>query len=125
MIRKRRARGFTLLEVMAALAVMAVAITVLLVERNTAIERTGRTQNRRAALQLAEEKMQEILLGLETAGAGEFDGRPGFQWSVSEEMDVVEAEGGSSRLLKRFVVEVRFPLKTTEDRVVLSASARE
>ena len=117
--------GFTLLEVMAALAVVALALTVLLVERNLAVQRTSRTNDRRAALHLAEEKLNEIVLGLETGASGEFTDPPGFRWSVEERIETVVAEDPGGGYLRRIEVTVFFPLRTAEDKVTLVASVRD
>lgn len=119
-----RGRGaFTLLEVLAALAVMAVALSVLLVERNNTVKRTARTNQRRIALQLAKEKTFEILSGAETGHEGSFEENPAFAWSAFEEADSVT---GSSAIayLRRVTVTVRFEIPGGEDSVKLQAWSR-
>ncbi|GEM_PF-2985928 len=120
----RRRGGFTLLEVMAALAVVAVSLTVLLVERNTAIRRTARTNDRRIAVQLASEKLDEILLGVEGESSGAFETHPGFRWSAEESLESFEAEGRGEGTLRRVDVTVRFRLRTEEDSVTLTGATR-
>jgi hypothetical protein len=107
---------------MATVASMAVALTVLLVERNAAVRRSARTNDRRVALQLAEEKMNEILLGLEGEGAGTFEDRPGFRWEV--DLDIDEVDGSEIGVLRRVTVTVWFRLRTAEDKVALVTSVR-
>ncbi|MHC5036544.1 MAG: type IV pilus modification PilV family protein [Planctomycetota bacterium] len=118
------AKGFTLLEVMATLAIMAVALTVLLVERNVAVYRTARTNDRRIALQLAEEKIQEILLGLEGERSGTFEAYPTFRWTAEEDVVGVESDGQGAGMLRHIEVTVFFPLRVEEDHVTLVASVR-
>ncbi|MHC4779865.1 MAG: prepilin-type N-terminal cleavage/methylation domain-containing protein [Planctomycetota bacterium] len=117
-------RGFTLLEVMAAVAIMAVALTVLLVERNVAVRRTAHTNDRRIACRLAEEKLNEILLGIEEGTAGEFDDVPNFRWSAQESLEAIERDGQEQGNLRRVSVTVAFPLRNAEDSVTLAASVR-
>jgi general secretion pathway protein I len=117
-------RGFTLLEVMAAVAIMAAALTVLLVERNVAVRRTARTNDRRVAVRLAEEKIHEILLGMEEGNGGSFESFPAFRWSAEESMESVEKDGGEIGILRRIAVTVTFPLRTEEDSVTLVVSVR-
>jgi general secretion pathway protein I len=117
-------KGFTLLEVMAAVAIMATALTVLLVERNVAVRRTARTNDRRIASRLAEEKIHEILLGIEQESAGSFEAYPAFRWSVEEGFESVEREGQEIGTLRRIAVTVTFPLRTEEDSVTLVAAVR-
>jgi prepilin-type N-terminal cleavage/methylation domain-containing protein len=123
-IRGTERRAFTLLEVMAALAITSIALTVLLVERNVSVRRTARTNDRRVALQLAEEKIHEIVLGLETGGSGTFDDRPGFRWTSEEGAESAEVEGAGTVFLRTISVTVFFPLQTAEDKVTLVCTVR-
>jgi len=117
--------GFTLLEVMAALAIVAIALTVLLVERNVAVQRTSRTNDRRVAMQLAEEKLNELVLGLETGSAGDFEDPPNFRWSAEEKIELVDAEGRVEGYLRRIEVTVHFPVRETDGKVTLVTAVRD
>jgi general secretion pathway protein I len=82
----RDARGFTLLEVMIAVAVMAVAFPILLGLRNTDLAMWGKARELTTATLLAQEKLFETeLMGLPPIGeqAGGFADRPpGFPLSA-------------------------------------------
>ncbi|MCU0728304.1 MAG: type II secretion system GspH family protein [Planctomycetes bacterium] len=121
---RRARRGFTLLEVLATLAIMGIALTVLLVERNTAVKRTARAADRRLALCLAQAKLSEVLLGAETAAGGTFEEHPAFRWTAEEGVETVNREGGGSSQLRQVKVTVTFPLGGTEDKVALVGDAR-
>jgi prepilin-type N-terminal cleavage/methylation domain-containing protein len=88
----RRGGGFTLLEVLAALLVAAVAITFLLGNQLESIRLVGATRELRDATVLAKAKMQELAAGIETADAGEFEGREKWRWETRREQ-VPEALG--------------------------------
>jgi prepilin-type N-terminal cleavage/methylation domain-containing protein len=120
----RRPRGFTLLEVAATLAIMGIALTVLLVERNIAVKRTVRTNHRRLALCLAQTKLHEVLLGIETAPGGDFQEAPGFRWAAEEGAETVTREGRGESSLRQVKVTVSFPLDASEDKVSLVGDAR-
>jgi prepilin-type N-terminal cleavage/methylation domain-containing protein len=61
-------RAFTLLEVMVALGIMALAMMVLVDTQSTAVMMTNEGDNIRTATMLADEKMKEIALTLEVEG---------------------------------------------------------
>lgn len=67
---KTRAAGFTLLEVMIALAILAAGLAVLVQSEATAVMMTHEGDRIRTATLLAEEKMTEALLDLEKNGWG-------------------------------------------------------
>ncbi|MBI4616773.1 MAG: prepilin-type N-terminal cleavage/methylation domain-containing protein [Planctomycetes bacterium] len=82
-------RGFTLIEVLVALAILALAVVYLLTIRNEAIETAGDALDVRRLDMLARWKMEEILSGKERGTGGSFKdddvGRDyeDFRWSVS------------------------------------------
>lgn len=61
-------RAFTLLEVVIALAILAVGLTVLVSSQSQAVVMAAETENIRLATLLAQEKMNEALLTVETDG---------------------------------------------------------
>lgn len=88
--------GFTLLEVVLAVSLVALFLLPLLVVRNRSIETTADAQWQRRAAELARQKMAE--LALEGAGAtpettGTFETRDGteFTW----ELEMTPSEGGT------------------------------
>ena len=102
-LRNRSERGFTLLEVLAALMVAGVALTCILEIEVQAQRNAGRARALRRAAALAESKLQEVLSGLEPASSGDFPGMEGWTWSVSREP--FPGRPGFFRV----VLEVRFP----------------
>ena len=83
----RRAAGFTLLEVMVALAVLAFAIVGLLGLHARNIKAVARDQNLTRATLLGRELISQIQFqvltnGLQDLGdsSGSFDGYPGYRW---------------------------------------------
>ena len=109
--------------VVAALAIVAVALSALLVERNGAVRRTARTNQRRVALQLAKTRIAEILSGVETGTGGTFEEYPGFSWSASEEHEEAVRQGGALQL-RLITVVVRFVIPGGEDSVKVEVSIR-
>lgn len=102
-MRRDGQRGMTLLEVMMALAVFAVAAAILLPRPRIYLAETGRARDQRIAWTLAAQKMAEIELDAEIfegqggGSSGDFgeEGHPGFlyEWSADRvEVDTV-AEG--------------------------------
>ena len=77
--------GFTLLEVLVAVAILAVVSSTLLVIRNNSVAQSNEAFNLRIAAQLAADKMRRLeqasLLTTEL-GAGRFEGRNGFEWEA-------------------------------------------
>lgn len=86
------ARGFTLLEVLAALLIAAVAITYLLESQIAGIRLANATRELREATVLAKAKMQELAAGIESAEAGTFEDRERWAWEARRE-EVPEALG--------------------------------
>ncbi len=78
-------KGFTLLEVLAALFVAGVALTCLIEIQASSIRRDGRAKAERLALTLARKKLEEIKLGISGEGSGEFEGFEKFKWSARRE----------------------------------------
>jgi prepilin-type N-terminal cleavage/methylation domain-containing protein len=66
-------RGFTLVEIMIAVAILAGALLVLVQSQASAVLMTRETENLLAATLLAREKMAEVQLAVESEGFGEQD----------------------------------------------------
>ncbi|HUJ80133.1 MAG TPA: prepilin-type N-terminal cleavage/methylation domain-containing protein [Nitrospiria bacterium] len=81
--------GFTLLEIVVALAVLAVALTALLTLRNRDVALQAHARHLVTATSLARAKMEELSRGAETdqtENAGNFgDHYPGYVWTRVEE----------------------------------------
>ena len=94
-------RAFTLLEVIIALAILAVGLTVLVSSQGQAVLMTRETDNIRVATLLAQEKMNEAMLRVEADGFtnqdidedGDFAdfGDEDFRGQQSSELDMGEA----------------------------------
>ncbi len=80
-----RYRGFTLLEVLAALLIAAVAITYLIQSETASLRMANMTRDLRHATLLGNAKLQELAAGLENRTAGEFEERDGWAWGISRE----------------------------------------
>lgn len=93
---KNRQHGFTLLEVMIAMAILAVALMAILNFQSTAVIASGRAQNIGIATMLAQHQMAHAILGFEKefkkgklpddrSESGDFSdmGYPNFRWEVA------------------------------------------
>lgn len=81
-------RGFTLLEVMVALGILAMAITSLVIVRNEAIEQAISSKDTRKLKMLAELKIGEIVSGINTDKnlGGNFSGEyEDYTWEIKKE----------------------------------------
>ncbi|MBI4516053.1 MAG: prepilin-type N-terminal cleavage/methylation domain-containing protein [Deltaproteobacteria bacterium] len=82
--RPRGGRGFTLIEVLVAVVIIAVAFTSLLALQNRNLALVGRGQNVTTATLLMRELVARVELYPEFSelgtATGEFDGFPGFRW---------------------------------------------
>jgi len=88
----KRNRGFTLLEVLCAIAIFSVAITTLLVARNRSIESAIEAQSIRTARFFLITKLEEIRAGLREIKGGDngyFEDFPGYTWEASVEEEEV------------------------------------
>lgn len=73
-----------MLEVMVALAILSLSVTTLLVIRNNSIEQAGKARELRRTKILLEQKMGEIVSGIEKRKSGSFqeEGYQNYVWSV-------------------------------------------
>ena len=78
----RNNQAFTLLEVMVAMAILAMAVTTLLVVRNNSIDQAARAIEIRLIRTLLEQKTGEIASGIEKGSSGVFarEGYPEYAW---------------------------------------------
>lgn len=104
-------QGFTLMEVVFAVAIVATALAALQATVAGSIQSAGSTVNRRAAREECRAKLEEILAGVESPdGGGEIEGRPGFKWSARSEDVTVGMPDKATETLKIVVIEVTFPV---------------
>lgn len=94
--RRRRAdAGLTLLEVLAAVVIVSVALLSLQMAMSGNVQSTVVANHRRVAKTLLRQKIEEIRAGIETGSEGNFvdEGFPTFTWrSDEEQVDVTEKE---------------------------------
>lgn len=105
MIRKKS--GFTLLEVMVALAILSIAVSTLLVIRNEAVDESIKAVQFRQLQNLLEQKMTEVISGVERRSGGDFrkEGFEFFQWDVSERQKVLSTKSPETQ--KEFFVKIK------------------
>ena len=101
--------GFTLLEVLVAVAIMGMALAVLLGSVNKNLTLTSESRNLTVASTLAQKKMTEIeSQGVPEEGEeeGEFEGFPDFKWRlVVERLEIPDlGESIDARKLKLTVI---------------------
>jgi len=114
-----RRAGFSLLEVIFAVTIVAVALVGLQAAVSGAILTSGDAVNRRAGRELARGKLEEILaraaLGEEggAEGSGEFEAYPEFRWSSRTEEVQVGPEGQTATI-ELVHLEVSFPVNAGE-----------
>ncbi len=116
--------GFTLLEVMASVVIIGVAMTAIMVEGNESVRRVAITNNMRTATMLAQQKMAEILLGTETNTGGEFEGHEKFSWKLEEATVVVLQEEQQAPSLRAVSLTVVYPAGPDEAELTLNAHLR-
>jgi general secretion pathway protein I len=97
-------RGFTLLEVMIAVALIAIALTTLLGSQSQSVSFANSAKFETMAALLAQGKMNEIALQQETlaGGSGDFgDDYPGYAWEVEVSNISIEGVDNISDYLKQ------------------------
>jgi prepilin-type N-terminal cleavage/methylation domain-containing protein len=116
--------GFTLLEIMASVVIIGVAMTVLMTDRNESVKRVVVTNNMRTATMLAQQKVNEILLGLEAGVAGEFEDYPGFSWQMTEGVTELLPEDGQTGTSESISLAVTYPTGPGQAEIKLNAHRR-
>ena len=99
--RVARQAGFTLVEVIVALAITAGALVLLACAGNECLRRSQRARQTAALQQLAESKLDEVLVGLEKDRRGEFAGHPGWSWEIERSPASVEGLRNLERMTLR------------------------
>jgi prepilin-type N-terminal cleavage/methylation domain-containing protein len=117
----RRRRGFTLLEVMAAVFIISGALLFLQAAVSGALLSSANSVNRRAARELCRQKI-ELVAGVETATgesatngeAGE-DETYGFKWSIAREERLIGASDQQTEKYIQVTVKVEYPVETNDE----------
>lgn len=112
-MRRRHARGFTLVEVLVAVAVLAIAMAAVIGAMARQADNAGYLKQKTIALWVAHNRLAEIQLQTSAPGVGRADGRvemAGIEWR----WDSVVRNTEDPRL-RRVDIEVRGPAQKTSD----------
>jgi len=110
--RRRGERGFTLVEVLVAVLIVATTISVLQTISGATLKTAVETNRIRIAKMLLRQKAEEIAAGVETSSGGGFDGFPGYEWESSDVETPVTTDDGSGNqpeAVRTITVTVRMP----------------
>ncbi|MGE3165684.1 MAG: prepilin-type N-terminal cleavage/methylation domain-containing protein [Planctomycetota bacterium] len=77
-----RGHGFTLIELVIALAILSASILTILYLQIDAVEDAGDSVRDRHLQLLAQQKLDDVMFGIEEGYEGTFERDPGIQWSV-------------------------------------------
>lgn len=109
-IQKRTSFGFTLLEVMVAMAIIAIALTAVLGSQSQSVSLASEAKFNTTAPLLAQSKIAEVEVAEEndlTGDSGDFgEDFPGYTWELSMEDVTFEEPENVSDLLKRIDLKV-------------------
>jgi type II secretory pathway pseudopilin PulG len=78
----RRAGGFTLIELVLAVGLIGGSFLALLLLRTSAVDRAFKFNLQRKVQRIAQEKLEEVVYGLEPALTGSIEGLPDWNWEV-------------------------------------------
>jgi len=114
-IAPRSARaGFSLMEVVFAVAIVSTALLALQAVVTGGIGSAGNSVNRRAARELARAKLEQILAGEESAeGSGEVEERPQFRWTARTEELLLGVADNQTESVRLVIVTLEFPIDET------------
>ena len=118
--------GFTLLEVLLAVAILSVVATSLLVVRNNSIAQSADAYNLRVAANLGAMKIRQVTMAenLQAAsGSGSYEDYEGFKWSV-QVGDVPIPRGLSLQTdesVKQVKVTIQYPTASGEEELTYLA----
>jgi general secretion pathway protein I len=87
-----RARGFTLLEVLVAFLILSLSMSVLMRIVSQSLNSLAVAERHQSAVQLAESKLAEVLIGLDESGRGTQQGKLGRDYSWRSEVEPYEFE---------------------------------
>jgi general secretion pathway protein I len=109
-IQKRKSFGFTLLEVMVAMAIIAIALTAVLGSQSQSVSLASEAKFNTTAPLLAQSKIAEIEVAEQSGLAGDSgdfgEDFPGYTWELSVEDITFEEPENVSDLLKRIDLKV-------------------
>ena len=110
---RRAKHGFTLIEVMAALAIAAGSLVLLLMANQACLQRSMHAQLA-ASIQLeAEFKFDELRCAAETATRGEFAQHPGWQWVLErQKADLSDLQRLEKLTLSVYAPQTHQPFRT-------------
>ncbi|GIW71537.1 MAG: hypothetical protein KatS3mg102_1079 [Planctomycetota bacterium] len=118
---QRSQGGFSLIEVLVALMIVATAIASMQAIASSALQAGVEANQLRIAKRLLRQKAEEVYAGLETGHAGTFEGYPEtFHWSVSEQLVPVTGDPGGQgpvESVRLVTVELRYPVLRAADSV--------
>lgn len=109
-VRARGESGFTLMEVLVALLIVATTVAVLQDVSSATLKDAIETNRVRVAKMLLKTKLEEIEKGIETATSGDFrayygTSYPGYEWEMAEASQPV----GKEEAVRAIMVTVRYP----------------
>ncbi len=107
---RRRARGFTLLEVLVAFLVLAMSLSVLLRLYSASFAALGVAERQQTALLLAESQMAEVLASLHAGRRGHEQGALQAPYRWSSEIEPFAFEALAAARPPRAAVQARAPL---------------
>jgi prepilin-type N-terminal cleavage/methylation domain-containing protein len=84
-MKNRGERGFTLIEVLVALAVAGGALILILSANNASLRRSVESDERARVERAAESKLEEFAMGREPGWQGNLTGMPGWRWNAVRE----------------------------------------
>jgi prepilin-type N-terminal cleavage/methylation domain-containing protein len=97
----RSIRGFTLIEVIVALAITAGALVMLASVGNESLRRSLRSRHSAILDQACQNKLAECACGAEGGREGEFASLPGWRWKVETESVPMDGTHGIERVTLR------------------------
>lgn len=112
---RRARRGFGLMEVVFAVAIVSTALLALQATVSGGIKSAGNSINRRAAREVARAKLEEILAGIEQPESisGELEERPGFMIDAQVEELMVGVAEAQTETIRVVVVKLTYPITAT------------
>ncbi len=103
------ARGFTLLEVLVAFLILSLSMSVLMRIVSQSLNSLATAEHHQVALQLAESKLAEVLVGLDSRSRGQEQGQleRGYRWqSEIEPYEFANQEAGERYSITPWLIRV-------------------